>query len=75
MDSGRGYLIKRKLGIGGGGMVFSGIRKSDNLRVAIKIIERKGLKRTTSNGVPTKISLLKRVQSVSGIIKMIDHFR
>ena len=52
MESSHGYRIKRELGIGGGGMVFSGTRKSDNLRVAIKIIKRKGLKRTTSNGVP-----------------------
>ena len=74
MDTGRGYQIERGLGIGGGGMVFSGIRRSDNLHVAIKRIERRGLKRTTSNGVPIEISLLKRVQSVSGIIKMIEHF-
>ena len=49
MDSSRGYRIRRKLGFGGGGIVFSGIRKSDNLRVAIKIIKGKGLKRTTSD--------------------------
>ena len=74
MDTGRGYQIERGLGIGGGGMMFSGIRRPDNLRVAIKRIERRGLKRTTTDGVPIEISLLKRVQNVSGIIKMIEHF-
>ena len=42
MDSCHGYQIRRRLGFGGGGIVFSGLRKSDNLRVAIKIIKRKG---------------------------------
>ena len=55
-------------------MVFSGIRKPDNLCVAIKRIERRGLKRTTTDGVPIEISLLKKVQNISGIIKMIEHF-
>ena len=75
MDSCHGYQIRRRLGFGGGGIVFSGIRKSDNLRVAIKIIKGKGLKKTTSNGVPTEISLLKRAQTVPGIIKVVEHFR
>ena len=47
MDSCYGYQIRRRLGFGGGAIVFSGLRKSDNLRVAIKIIKGKGLKRTT----------------------------
>ena len=74
MDSCHGYQIRRRLGFGGGGIVFSGLRKSDNLRVAIKIIKGKGLKRTTSDGVPTEISLLKRAQTVPGIIKVVEHF-
>ena len=74
MDTGHGYQIEGGLGKGGGGMVFSGIRKPDNLRVAIKRIERKGLKRTTTDGVPIEISLLKKVLDISGIIKMIEHF-
>ena len=74
MDTGRRYQIEGELGKGGGGMVYSGIRKPDNLRVAIKRIERRGLKRPTPDGVPIEISLLKKVQNVTGIIKMIEHF-
>ena len=55
--------------------MFSGLRKSDNLRVAIKIIKGKGLKRTTSDGIPTEVFLLKRAQTVPGIIKVVEHFR
>ena len=74
MDTGRRYQIEGERGKGGGGMVYSGIRKPDNLHVAIKRIERRGLKRSTPDGVPIKISLLKKVQDISGIIKMIENF-
>ena len=74
MDPGLRYQIREKLGKGGGGIVYSGIRKPNNLPVAIKRVERRGLKRSTHDGVPIKITLLKKVQNIPGIIKIIKHF-
>lgn len=69
------YSIERKIGDGGFGTVFSGNRLEDNLKVAIKIIYKKKIRyyeKCNNCIVPLEISLLRKVQEIPGVIKMID---
>ncbi|XP_059140495.1 serine/threonine-protein kinase pim-3-like isoform X2 [Physella acuta] len=71
------YEINGQLGAGGFGTVYSGLRRRDNLPVAIKHIYKKKVSSWTKlNGmqVPLELLLLHRVQHVSGVIKLIDTF-
>jgi serine/threonine protein kinase len=69
------YSIGIKIGDGGFGSVFSGNRLIDNLQVAIKIIYKKKIKfieKCNNNLLPLEISLLRKVQHIPGVIKLID---
>jgi len=65
------------LGKGGFGTVYAGLRVKDRREVAIKHVARnKVLEWASLNGrrVPLELKLLHSVQSVSGVIKLLDFF-
>jgi len=70
------YLIAHKLGYGGFGEVFAGVRKKDGLPVAIKVIPKKRMREvpTPEGKLPLEVLLLRRVSKVKNVIKLIEHF-
>ncbi|CAL1540940.1 unnamed protein product [Lymnaea stagnalis] len=72
------YKVTGHLGAGGFGTVYSGVRKRDDLQVAIKVINKKKVSSwyDQANGmqIPLELHLLHRVQHVSGVIKLLDSF-
>ncbi|KAL3852361.1 hypothetical protein ACJMK2_016016 [Sinanodonta woodiana] len=73
----RNYTVGQVLGSGGFGTVYSGIRKRDNLPVAIKHIAREKVSewgQLNGQSVPMEICLLKKVSHLCGIINMLDWY-
>ena len=70
-----GYGIGDPIGEGGFGTVYDGVRIKDGARVAIKqVAKNKVIDWTTISGiqVPMELMLLNQVQSVDGVIKLLD---
>lgn len=73
----RNYNVGPVLGSGGFGTVYSGVRRKDNLPVAIKHIFKEKVRewgQLNGHNVPMEICLLKKVSHLNGIIKMLDWF-
>jgi len=71
------YKVGDVLGKGGFGTVYAGVRVKDHREVAIKHVARnKVLEWSSLNGrrVPLELKLLHSVQSISGVIKLLDFF-
>ena len=71
------YRVGSPLGKGGFGTVYAAFRIRDNLPVAVKhITKEKVTGWDTSNGhrLPLEISLLRRVTTVPGVIRILDWF-
>merc|ERR1712066_1086734 len=71
------YKVGEVLGKGGFGTVYAGLRVKDRREVAIKHVARnKVVEWASLNGrrVPLELKLLHSVQSVSGVIKLLDFF-
>ena len=71
------YYTGGLLGEGGFGRVYDGARIEDGTRVAIKYVSKKKVTEwTTMSGteVPMELMLLNKVQTVDGVIKLLDFF-
>ncbi|CAD5119443.1 DgyrCDS8054 [Dimorphilus gyrociliatus] len=71
------YSIGKQLGAGGFGVVYEGIRKTDNFAVAIKKIKKYKVPKwgkLNDERVPNEIVLLDKVQHVDGVVKIIEFF-
>ena len=71
------YRVGDVLGKGGFGTVYAGVRVKDKRDVAIKHVARKKVTEWASlNGkrVPLELKLLHSVQSVTGVIRLLDFF-
>jgi len=71
------YRVGDVLGKGGFGTVYAGIRVKDKREVAIKHVARnKVMEWASLNGhrVPLELKLLHTVQSVNGVIRLLDFF-
>lgn len=73
----KNYHVGQILGSGGFGTVYTGIRRRDNLPVAIKnVFKKKVTEWGQLNGcnVPMEICLLKKVSQLNGVIRMLEWF-
>lgn len=74
----KSYRVGVLLGKGGFGTVYAGTRNRDNLAVAIKHVSRDKVTEwgTINNGqkVPLEIVLLRRVDHVPGVIRLLDWY-
>merc|ERR1712226_1747711 len=71
------YKVGEVLGKGGFGTVYAGLRVKDRREVAIKHVARnKVLEWASLNGrrVPLELKLLHSVQTVGGVIQLLDFF-
>merc|ERR1711962_1351989 len=71
------YRVGAVLGKGGFGIVYAGVRTKDKREVAIKHVARNKVEHWANlNGkrVPLELKLLHSVQSVSGVIRLLDFF-
>lgn len=78
----RGYdvSITSKLGEGGFGIVYAGVRLSDNTPIAVKYVHCTDVWRwhSTKNAglkIPMEIHMLTRVKDINGTIKLYDWFK
>jgi len=70
------YKLKEMLGKGGFGRVFSAVRISDGLEVAIKeVIKDNRYQDDNKNqtDIPTEVALMQQVQNMEGVIKILDY--
>ncbi|KAM3723886.1 Serine/threonine-protein kinase [Dirofilaria immitis] len=71
------YKLKGELGHGGFGVVYRGIRISDELPVAIKFIDRNHVRnwgKLEDERLPMEICMLARCIHVPGVIKLLDWY-
>lgn len=69
------YQIKEKIRSGGFGVVFKGVRRLDNLPIAVKIIRKDKIilwSGTEAGRIPLEIKLMYQVLNCSGCIKILD---
>ena len=68
------YTMKEELGKGGFGVVYSAVRRSDGLEVAVKEVD-KDVKVVDGNDkLPLEVALMQQLQDVPGVIRFIDYF-
>jgi len=70
------YVLKKMLGKGGFGRVFSAVRISDGLEVAVKEVL-KDIRylndNKTKTDIPTEVALMQQVENIEGVIKILDY--
>merc|ERR1711913_18189 len=70
------YILKKILGKGGFGRVFSAVRISDGLEVAVKEVLKDSRYQTdnkTKTDIPTEVALMQQVENIEGVIKILDY--
>ena len=67
------FIIEKKLGSGGFGIVYGGVRKHDQVPVAIKIIESYQLDPKNMD-CPLEVSLMRQLGPIPGVIKLYEAF-
>merc|ERR1711915_143972 len=70
------YRLKEMLGKGGFGRVFSAVRISDGLEVAIKEVikdDRYQNDNKNETDIPTEVALMQQVENIEGVIKILDY--
>ena len=68
------YTMKEELGKGGFGVVYSAVRRSDGLEVAVKEVD-KDVKVVDGNDkLPLEVALMQQLQDIPGVIRFIDYF-
>lgn len=73
----KSYLVGPVLGKGGFGTVYAGTRIRDNIPVAIKHVPRKKVTdwgQLNGSKVPMEICLLRKVNHIPGVVKLLDYF-
>merc|ERR1712038_1316792 len=68
------YTVKEQLGKGGFGVVYSAVRRSDGLEVAVKEVSKDEKVILGSDNIPLEVALMQQVQDVPGVIKLLDYF-
>jgi serine/threonine protein kinase len=71
------YRVGPVLGKGGFGVVYAGVRRADNLPVAIKHVAKKRVPEWSSlhqDKVSMELKLLSMLQNVPGVINLIDYY-
>jgi len=71
------YRVGQVLGKGGFGVVYAGVRRSDNLPVAIKHVAKKRVpewSKISQDKVSMELKLLSLLQNVPGVINLIDYY-
>ena len=68
------YFLKEKLGEGGFGLVYSAVRRSDKVEVAVKEVRKDEKVILYDGNLPLEVALMQQLQEVPGVIKFIDYF-
>merc|ERR1712012_1188147 len=68
------YIVKEQLGKGGLGVVYSAVRRSDGLEVAVKEVNKDERVVVGDNNIPLEVALMQQLQDVPGVIRFIDYF-
>merc|ERR1712008_650516 len=67
------YEIKEQLGKGGFGTVYTAVRRSDGMEVAVKEVKEDERVVVGSDNIPLEVALMQQVQDVPGVIRFIDY--
>ena len=69
------YELRKAIGKGGFGVVYAGIRRKDNLPVAVKIVSKsEPVSETETQEKPLEVALMEQVSDVPGVIQFLDYF-
>merc|ERR1711878_52067 len=70
------YILKKLLGKGGFGRVFSAVRICDGLEVSVKEVlkdSRYQNDNKTKTDIPSEVALMQQVENIEGVIKILDY--